>query len=48
METINKKYAVVTGGTSGIGKAIALELSKKGDISVMIVGRNEEEGALIV
>eukprot|EP01068_Selenidium_serpulae_P003385 Selendium_serpulae@DN3027_c0_g1_i1.p1 len=35
-------YAVVTGGTDGIGKAMAIELARKG-MSIVIVGRNAEK-----
>ena len=37
-----KKYALVTGATSGIGKEIALKLTQKG-FSVIAVGRNQAE-----
>jgi 3-oxoacyl-[acyl-carrier protein] reductase len=35
------QVAVVTGGTRGIGKAIAEELAKKG-VQVIVCGRNPE------
>ena len=35
------KYAVITGASKGIGKAIAIELAKKG-IPVILVARNED------
>ena len=41
------KYAVVCGGTSGIGRGIALRLAQS-RASVTIIGRNEEEGGRIV
>lgn len=41
------KQAVVTGGTSGIGKGIALALAKA-HVSVTILGRNKERGQQIV
>lgn len=39
---LNKKTALVTGSTKGIGKAIAIELAKEG-VNVLINGRNYEE-----
>ncbi|MFZ4827077.1 MAG: SDR family oxidoreductase [Phototrophicaceae bacterium] len=41
MVNLKEKYALVTGGTNGIGFVTALELARMG-ISVVIVGRNEE------
>lgn len=40
MARLNGKTAVVTGGNSGIGQAVALRLAQEG-AKVMIVGRNE-------
>lgn len=39
MNDMDRKVVVVTGATSGMGKAVALELAKKG-ATVVIVGRN--------
>jgi NAD(P)-dependent dehydrogenase (short-subunit alcohol dehydrogenase family) len=39
----NKKVALITGGTSGIGFAVAKRLAQKG-AKIVIVGRNEEKG----
>ncbi|MCB1141450.1 MAG: glucose 1-dehydrogenase [Leptospiraceae bacterium] len=41
------KIALVTGGTSGLGKAIALELAKDG-ATVVLSGRREKEGNEVV
>ncbi|MHA2225878.1 MAG: SDR family oxidoreductase [Candidatus Hodarchaeales archaeon] len=43
MNTMDGKICIVTGATSGIGKATALSLARMGSI-VVIVGRNEEKG----
>ena len=41
------KVALITGGTSGIGRATALAFSKRGDI-VVLTGRRAKEGEEIV
>lgn len=40
MENLNGKYALITGGGRGLGKATALAFAKEG-INVAITGRNE-------
>ncbi|MEX0962352.1 MAG: 3-oxoacyl-[acyl-carrier-protein] reductase [Simkaniaceae bacterium] len=47
MALLNEKKALVTGGTSGIGRAIALEFAKEG-ASVAIFGTNEERAKKVV
>src|SRR5262249_20763446 len=41
--SLQNKVAVVTGGTSGIGRAAALALAKAG-AKVVVAGRRESEG----
>lgn len=44
MEQLLKgKVALVTGSTSGLGKAVAIEFAKKG-ANVVVSGRREQEG----
>jgi NAD(P)-dependent dehydrogenase (short-subunit alcohol dehydrogenase family) len=45
--SLENKVAVVTGGTSGIGKAAALALAKAG-AKVVVAGRREDEGNAVV
>ncbi len=41
METLSGQVAIITGGGSGIGKAIALALAQQG-VNVAVCGRHEE------
>src|SRR6202167_2247009 len=45
--SLENKVAVVTGGTSGIGRAAALALAKAG-AKVVVAGRRETEGQAVV
>lgn len=47
MQMLKGKIAIVTGGTAGIGRAIALEYAKQG-ASVMIFGTNSERALQVV
>lgn len=46
-DLISGKRAIVTGGTAGIGRAIALQLAYSG-ADVVILGTNAERGAAVV
>jgi NAD(P)-dependent dehydrogenase (short-subunit alcohol dehydrogenase family) len=45
--TLSGKVALVTGGTSGIGKTMAIEFARAG-AKVVLSGRREKEGAEVV
>src|SRR6266852_2684059 len=45
--SLKNKVALVTGGTSGIGEAAALQLAKAG-VKVVVAGRRESEGQAVV
>src|SRR5438445_8197522 len=45
--SLENKVAVVTGGTSGIGKATSLALANAG-AKVVVAGRRENEGQAVV
>ena len=47
MNDFSSKTVLVTGGTSGIGKACALRFAKEG-ANVIIAGRSREKGQAIV
>src|SRR5216117_1141494 len=45
--SLKDKVALITGGTSGIGEAAALQLAKAG-AKVVVAGRRENEGQAVV
>ena len=47
-KSLENKVAVVTGGSRGIGRAIALELARRGASVVVNYNRNAEAGAEVV
>ena len=47
MGRFDEKIMLVTGATSGIGRAVAIRAAKEG-ATVVAVGRNEERGAAVV
>ncbi|ODT07059.1 MAG: short-chain dehydrogenase [Kaistia sp. SCN 65-12] len=44
---VDGRILLVTGGTQGIGRAVALEAARSGAEGVMLVGRNPERGAAV-
>lgn len=40
--TKNKSYAIISGATSGIGKALSIQLSKNANLFVLAIGRNQD------
>ena len=44
MNRIDGKFAVVTGGTQGLGAAVARLFAEAGAAGIVIVGRNIEKG----
>lgn len=47
MNMLTNKIIIITGATSGIGKATAIEAAKEG-ATIVLAGRREKEGAAFV
>ena len=48
MNRIDGKIAIITGGTQGLGEAIARKFSECGAKGIVICGRNSEKGNNVV
>ena len=44
MNSIKGKFALITGGTQGLGVAIARRLAENGAAGIITIGRSEEKG----
>ena len=44
MNRIDGKYALITGGTQGLGAAITRRLAENGAAGIITIGRSEEKG----
>ena len=44
MNRVDGKIAVVTGGSQGLGKSIALNFARMGAKGIITLGRNEDRG----
>ena len=47
MNSIKGKFALVTGGTQGLGAAIAKNFAENGAEGIVTIGRKEEKGCLL-
>lgn len=47
MSRLNGRVIVVTGGTQGVGEAVALHAAKSGAAAVVICGRQEDKGRAV-
>jgi NAD(P)-dependent dehydrogenase (short-subunit alcohol dehydrogenase family) len=48
MARVDGKVVIVTGGTQGVGEAIAIDAAESGAAGVVICGRQQEKGAAVV
>lgn len=46
--SVGGKVFIITGGTQGVGQAVALEAARSGASGIVVTGRNEERGAQTV
>ncbi len=44
MNRIDGKFALITGGTQGLGAAIAQRLAENGAAGIITIGRSDEKG----
>ena len=47
MNRIDRKVAVITGGTQGLGAAVAKLFAEAGALGIVIVGRDQKKGAKV-
>ena len=47
MSKLNGKVIVVTGGTQGVGEAVALHAARNGAAGIVVCGRQEDKGRAV-